>query len=63
MDLILANPSIFGLYPNETKEIQMLSPAIPYHSHTGIVFHSDSEQWKPAVNSAIARLHEQGLMI
>lgn len=55
-DFILANSNVFTLYPNETMSMKIASPKILYKSHTGIIFHADSEHWRKAVNTALGRV-------
>jgi len=59
VDFVLFHPSWFQILPQDTAEIEICSKPYRYKSHTGILFHPDSEFLRPGVNRAIEIIHEQ----
>jgi hypothetical protein len=53
VDFLLFHPSWFKILPEVTADIEICSRPYCYQSQTGILFHADSESWRPSVNRAI----------
>jgi ABC-type amino acid transport substrate-binding protein len=59
IDFVLLHPDWLEDFPTEATSIEICSKPFYYRSHTGIIFHSDSEQWRKPVNQAISQLLEE----
>jgi ABC-type amino acid transport substrate-binding protein len=58
VNFVILNPVWLEIFPQYAPNIEIVSKRFIYRSHTGVVFHADSEHWRPAVNEALAQLLE-----
>lgn len=61
-DVALFNERLFSIYPEETKEMQIISKPFIYDSYTAMVFHKNSMHLIPEINKAIEIVHEKKLV-
>jgi len=59
---VLLHSDWLDIVPGFKDRIEVQPKRIKYESFSGLLFHSETEQWRQSVNRALTRMHEQKII-